>query len=148
MEAVAPSTLTCTPDRDLLTNLYYQPSIQQPKIDPFLVFSWSRPMNSQRKMFPVGIAFFYRNCLLECRLNETIATVEDLSAFANLEQKTEFFRMWWSVNSAKFSYLFELFLFYRLLAICFCYFCAFLNWKNIPSRKKYLWRTRKKRKPS
>ena len=52
---------------------------QQPRTDSYPVFSSLRTMNSKRKGLRVSFAFFQRNYLPDGRVNETVATVEELS---------------------------------------------------------------------
>ena len=58
---------------------YPQPTTQQPGTDSNPVFSSLRTMDSKRKGLRVSFAFFQRNYLQEGRVNETVATVEELS---------------------------------------------------------------------
>ena len=60
-------------------NQYPQPTTQQPRTDSNPVFSSLRTMNSKRKGLRVSFAFFQRNYLQNGRVNETVATVEELS---------------------------------------------------------------------
>ena len=55
-----------------LTNLEH-------RTDSYLVFSSLRTMDSKRKGLRVSFAFFQTNYLPDGRVNETVATVEDLS---------------------------------------------------------------------
>ena len=66
-------------DRCSISNQYPQPTTHQPRTDSYPVFSSLRLMNSKRKGLYVNFAFFQRNYLPDGRLNETVATVEDLS---------------------------------------------------------------------
>ena len=60
-------------------NQYPQPTTQQPRTDPYPVFSSLRRMNSKKKGLRVSFAFFQRNYLPDGRMNETVAKVEELS---------------------------------------------------------------------
>ena len=60
-------------------NQYPQPTTQQPRTDPYPVFSSLRTMNSEKKGLRVSFAFFQRNYLPDGRTNETVAKVEELS---------------------------------------------------------------------
>ena len=62
-----------------MSNQYPQPTTQQPRTDSNPVFSSLRRMGSQRKGLRVNFAFFRRNYLQGGRVNETVATVEELS---------------------------------------------------------------------
>ena len=55
-----------------------QPTTQQPRTDSNPVFSSLRTMNSKRKGLRVSFAFFQRNYLQDGRVNEKVATVEEL----------------------------------------------------------------------
>ena len=71
--------LNLTNDRYSMSNQYPQPTTQQPRTDSYPVFSSLRRMDSQRKGLRVSFAFFQRNYLPDGRVNETVATVEELS---------------------------------------------------------------------
>ena len=60
-------------------NQVSQPTTQQPRTDPYLVFSSLQTMNSKRKGLRISFEFFQRNYLPDARVNETVATVEELS---------------------------------------------------------------------
>ena len=60
-------------------NQVSQPTTQQPRTDSYPVFSSLRTMNSKRKGLRVSFAFFQRNYLPDGRVNETVATLEELS---------------------------------------------------------------------
>ena len=60
-------------------NQYPQRTTQQPRTDSYPVFSSLRTMHSKRKGLRVSFAFFQRNYLPDGRVNETVATVEELS---------------------------------------------------------------------
>ena len=66
-------------DRYSISNQYPQPTTHQPRADSFPVFSSLRTMNSTRKGLRVSFAFFRKNYLPDGRVNETVATVEELS---------------------------------------------------------------------
>ena len=71
--------LNHTIDTYSMFNQYPQPTTQQPKTDSNPVFSSLRTMDSKRKGLRVSFAFFQRNYLQDGRVNETVATVEELS---------------------------------------------------------------------
>ena len=71
--------LNHTNDTYYTFNQYPQPTTQQPRTDSNPVFSSLRTMNSKRKGLRVSFAFFQRNQLQDGRVNETVATVEELS---------------------------------------------------------------------
>ena len=62
-----------------LFNQYPQPTTQQPRTDSNPVFSSLRTMDSKRKGLRINLAFFQRNYLQDGRMNETVATAEELS---------------------------------------------------------------------
>ena len=62
-----------------MLNHYPQATIQRPRTDSFPMFSSLRTMDSKRKGLRVSFAFFQRNYLPDGRVNETVATVEELS---------------------------------------------------------------------
>ena len=62
-----------------MSNQYPQPTIHQRRTDQYPVFSSLRRMDSQRKGMRVSFALFQRNYLPDGRVNETVATVEELS---------------------------------------------------------------------
>ena len=64
-----------------MSNQYSQPTTNQPRTGPFPVFSSLRTMDSKRKGLRVSFAFFQRNYLPDGRVNETVATFEELSDF-------------------------------------------------------------------
>ena len=66
------------PDKDPMTMQCPKTSTQQPKTDTYPVFSSIRSMDSEKGL-PVSFAFFQRNYLSNGGVNETTATVEDLS---------------------------------------------------------------------
>ena len=79
---ISPAALTSlnhNNDRYSISNWYPQPSTHQPRRDSYQVFSSLRTMNSKRKGLCVSFAFFQRNYLPDGRVNETVATVEELS---------------------------------------------------------------------
>ena len=71
-------SLTHTNDRYSFSNKYHQPTIHQPRTHSYPVFSSLRTMDSKRKGLRVSFAFFQRNYLPDRRVNETVATVEEL----------------------------------------------------------------------
>ena len=72
-------SLNHTNDRQSMSNQYPQTTTHQPRTDSYPVFSSLRRMDSQRKGLRVSFAFFQRNYLPDGRVNETVATVEELS---------------------------------------------------------------------
>ena len=68
-----------TNDRYSMSNQYPQPSTQQPRKDPYPLLSSLRTMDSKMKGLCVSFAFFEQNYLPYGRVNETVATVEELS---------------------------------------------------------------------
>ena len=79
---MSPGTLTSlnhNNDRFSISNQYPQPTTHQPRTDSYPVFSSLRTMNSKRKGLRVSFAFFQRNYFPDGRVNETVATVEELS---------------------------------------------------------------------
>ena len=66
-------------DRYSICNQYPQPTTHQPRTDSYPVSSSLRTMNSKRKGLRDSFAFFQKNYLPDRRVNETVATVEELS---------------------------------------------------------------------
>ena len=79
MVPAALMSLNLTNDRYSMSNQYPQPTTHQPRTDSYPVFSSLRRMDSQRKGSRVSFAFFQRNYLPDGRVNETVATLEELS---------------------------------------------------------------------
>ena len=79
MSPAALTSINHNNDRYFISNQYPQPTIHPPRRYSFPVFSSLRAMNSKRKGLRVSFAFFQRNYLPDGRVNETVATVEDLS---------------------------------------------------------------------
>ena len=79
MSPAALTSLNHNNDRYSISNQYPQPTTHQPRTDSYPVFSSLRTMNSKRKGLRVSFAFFQRNYLPDGRVNETVATVEELS---------------------------------------------------------------------
>ena len=79
MSPAALTSLNHNNDRYSISNQYPQPTTHQPTADSYPVFSSLRTMNSKRKGLRVSFAFFQRNYLPDGRVNETVATVEELS---------------------------------------------------------------------
>ena len=69
-------SLNHTNDRYSMSNQYLQPTTHQPRTDSYPLFSYLRRMDSQRKGLRIS---FQRNYLPDGRVNETVATVEELS---------------------------------------------------------------------
>ena len=72
-------SLSHTNDTFSMFNQNPQPTTQQPTADSYPVFSLIRTMNSKRKWLRISFAFFQRIYLLDGRMNETVAKVEELS---------------------------------------------------------------------
>ena len=83
MVPAAPMPIHHTNDTYSMFNQYPQPTTQQPRKDSNPVFSSFRTMNSKRKGLRVSFAFLQRNYLQDGRVNERVATVEDLSDLWN-----------------------------------------------------------------
>ena len=79
MSPAALTSLNHNKDRYSISNQYPQPTTHQPRTDSYPVFSSLRTMNSERKGLRVSFAFFQRSYLPDGRMNETVATVEELS---------------------------------------------------------------------
>ena len=62
-----------------MSNQYPQPTTHPARINSYPVFSSLRRIDSQRKGLSVSFAFFQKNYLPDGRVNETVATVEELS---------------------------------------------------------------------
>ena len=72
-------SLNHTKDRYSMPNQYPQPTTHQPRTDSYPVFTSLRGTHSQRKGLRVSFAIFQRNYLLDGRVNETVAAVEESS---------------------------------------------------------------------
>ena len=79
MVTAALTSLNHNNDRYSISNQYPQPTTHQSRTDSYPVFSSLRTMDSKRKGLRVSFAFFQRNYLPDRRVNETVATVEELS---------------------------------------------------------------------
>ena len=79
MSPAALTSLNHNNDRYSISNQYPQPTTHQPGTDSYPVFSSLRTMNSKTKGLRVSFAFFQKNYLPDGRVNETVATVEELS---------------------------------------------------------------------
>ena len=79
MVPAALMSLNHTNDTYSMFNQYPQQTTQQPRTDSYPVFSSLRKIESKRKRLRVSFAFFQRNYLPNGRVNETVATVENLS---------------------------------------------------------------------
>ena len=71
--------LNHTNDTYTTFNQYLQPITQKPRTDSKPVFSSLQTMDSKRKGLRISFAFFQNNYLQDGRVNETVATVEELS---------------------------------------------------------------------
>ena len=76
-------SLNHTNDRYSMSNQYPQPTTHQPRTDSYPVFSSWRRMDSKRKGLCVSFAFVQQNYLPYGQVNETEATVEELSDLWN-----------------------------------------------------------------
>ena len=83
MGPAALMSLNHTNDTYSLFNQYPQLKTQQPRTDSYPVFSSLRTMDSKRKEFLVGFAFFQRISLPDGRMNKTVAKVEELKDLWN-----------------------------------------------------------------
>ena len=66
-------------DRVSMSIQYPQPTTHQPRTESYPVFSSLRTMDSKRKGLRVSFAFFEGKYLPDGQVNETVATVEELS---------------------------------------------------------------------
>ena len=62
-----------------MSNQYPEPTFHQSRTDSYPAFSSLRTMDSKRKGLRASFAFFHRNYLPDGQVNETVATVEELS---------------------------------------------------------------------
>ena len=72
-------SLNHTNDTYSMSNQYRQPTTPQSRTDSYPAYSSLLTMDSKRKGLRVSFAFFQRNYLPDGRVNETVATVEELS---------------------------------------------------------------------
>ena len=72
-------SLSHTNDRYSMSNQYPQPTTHQPRRDSYAVFSSMRMMDGQKNGLHASFAFFQQNYPPNGRVNETVATVEELS---------------------------------------------------------------------
>ena len=79
MVPAALMTSNHTNDRYSLYKKDPKPTTHQHRTDSYPVFSSLRRRVSKRKGLRVSFAIFQRNCLPDGRVNETVATVEELS---------------------------------------------------------------------
>ena len=79
MLPAAHMSLNHTNDRNSMSNQYPQPTTHQPRTDSYPVISSLRMMDSKMKGLSASFAFFQRIYLSDGRVNETVATVEELS---------------------------------------------------------------------
>ena len=79
MVTAAVLSLNHTNNTYSMFNQYPQPTNQQARTDSYSVFSSLRAMDSKRKRLHVSFALFQKNYLPDGRVNETVATVEELS---------------------------------------------------------------------
>ena len=71
--------LNFTNDRCSMSNQYPQLTTHQRRTDSYPMFSSLRRMDSEKKGLRLSFAFFQRNYLPDGQVNETVATVEELS---------------------------------------------------------------------
>ena len=71
--------LNHTNDTCCIPKQYPQPTTHQPRTDSYPVLSSVRTLDSKRKGLRVSFVFFQRNNLPYGRVNEAVATVEELS---------------------------------------------------------------------
>ena len=81
MVPAALMSLNHTNERYSMSNKYPQPTTRPARTDSYPVFSSLRKMDSKRKGLRVSFAFFQLNYLPDGRMNETVATVEELSFY-------------------------------------------------------------------
>ena len=79
MAPAAFKSLNHTSDTFSMFNQYPQPTTHQSRTESCPAFSSLRTTDSKRKGLRVSFAFFQRNSLPDARVNETVATVEELS---------------------------------------------------------------------
>ena len=79
MVPAALMSLNHTNDGYSMSNQYPQTTTHQPRTDSYPVFSSLRTMDSKKKGLSVRFVFFQRIYLPDGRVNETVATVEELS---------------------------------------------------------------------
>ena len=79
IDPTANMSLNHTTDGDSMSIQYAQTTTHQPWTDLYPMFSSSRLMDSKKKGLRISLAFFQRYYLLEGWINETIATVDELS---------------------------------------------------------------------
>ena len=115
MSPAALTSLNHNNDRYSISNQYPQPTTHQPRTDSFPVFSSLRTMSSKRKGLRVSFTFFQRNCLPYGRVNETVATVEELCDLWKPGALNGIPPFVINCNCIKCSYLFQLLDFYCLL---------------------------------
>ena len=72
-------SLNHTNDTYSMSNQYPKPTTHQSRTDSYPAFSSLRTMDSKRNGLRVSLAFFERNYLPDGRVNEAVATVEELS---------------------------------------------------------------------
>ena len=79
MSPAALTSLNHKNDTYSMSNQYPQPTTHQSRTHSSSVFFSLRTMDSKRKGLRVSFAFFQRNYLPDVQVNETVATVEELS---------------------------------------------------------------------
>ena len=72
-------SLNHTNDTNSMSNQYPEPTFHQSRTDSYPALSSLRTMDSKRKGLRASFAFFHRNYLPDGQVNETVATVEELS---------------------------------------------------------------------
>ena len=78
MVAAGPMSLNHTADRGSMSNQYPHRTTQQPRKNCYPVFCSLRPMDNKNKGLCLGFAFYRKNYLPDGRVDETVATVEEL----------------------------------------------------------------------
>ena len=74
-------------DRDSMSNQYPQAATHQPRTSSYPVFFSLQTMDGKRKRLGVSFAFFRKNYLPDGRVDETVATAEELNDLWNPEAK-------------------------------------------------------------
>ena len=74
-------SLNHTNDWDFMSNQYPQPTTHQPRTLSYPIFSSLRKLGSKKKRLRVSFAFFQRSYLPDGRVNEKVATVQELIDF-------------------------------------------------------------------
>ena len=121
MVPAALMSLNLTNDTYSMFNRYPQPTTQQPRTESSPVFSSLRTMTSKSQRLRVSFAFFQTFYLPDGRVNETVATVEELSDLSKPGAMDGNPPLVTNCNCFKCRYLFQLFDFYCLLENLCCF---------------------------